>query len=393
MSGRSESYVQLLRSFPDSDKLNTVSEGAECLFLRLLAVTDDAGRYPADPGWVAAKVFTHRLISGTVTPDIVAERLGELERATLIALYDVQRKAYLQIVNLFRHNRSDVKPRLLYPAPEQQVATSIEGIDPSSEQTRNGHVAKAKRTRTGSGTNAGRTRNGHGPLSHHRTIKEPPPPKASSNHRTERDLVVVEFSSEGGNPETLDRNGHASTWDKASAALTAFGVAELSCLAAARKNGCSEAHVLELIAFASERRGQWQKPAGALHRRIQNATPERSVADHWPPTSAVETAEQRIEKSIAADQAEEKKSAAERAETQASLEQLERDQGWSLDELSDEPLAELIREKVPGGQMYIARYGLAGCRVQPAIRPKLLRELQSKGATSSVEPNSTTGGT
>jgi hypothetical protein len=66
---RRESFNPLLKSYPDSNRINSVSEGAELLYVRLIAATDDKGRFYANPHWVLAKLFTARMIRGQVTED------------------------------------------------------------------------------------------------------------------------------------------------------------------------------------------------------------------------------------------------------------------------------------------------------------------------------------
>jgi hypothetical protein len=44
-SERRESYNPLLKSYPDSEKVNAVCVGAETLFTRLLAQSDDLAHY------------------------------------------------------------------------------------------------------------------------------------------------------------------------------------------------------------------------------------------------------------------------------------------------------------------------------------------------------------
>lgn len=151
---RDSAYNPLLKSYPDSDKINAVSEGAEVLYVRLVAASDDGGRYPADPAWVLARLFTLRMTSG-LKEKAIADRLDELSRVGLIEIYAVGERRYLQIVNVFRTLRKDVKPRLVYPEP----------CDAS--------VTHPLRARPASVTDPLRTRYGHGPLDQTHTITRP----------------------------------------------------------------------------------------------------------------------------------------------------------------------------------------------------------------------------
>jgi len=112
-----EPYNPLLKSFPDSEKINSVSEGAEVLYLRLIAACDDAGRYWAEPKMVLAKLFTHRAINGQVTIRGVDKRLSELERIGLIRFYRSDGKRYLEMVRVFKRLRPDLAVHLFCPEP------------------------------------------------------------------------------------------------------------------------------------------------------------------------------------------------------------------------------------------------------------------------------------
>jgi len=141
MSTRNESYNPLLKSYVDSEKVNAVSEGAENLYVRLIAQSDDEGRYSAEPKWVLAKLYTHRMLNGLEASE-VERRIDELWAVDLIRLYEVEGKKFLQLVNVFRTHRSDVKRKLVYPKPLTEPVTH-------ALRTRNGHVTDPLRTRDG----------------------------------------------------------------------------------------------------------------------------------------------------------------------------------------------------------------------------------------------------
>jgi hypothetical protein len=157
MGKRRVSYVQLLRFYPDSEKINAVSEGAEVLYLRLIAASDDCGRYSGESRWILAKLFTARMITGEVMAEKIEGRLVELENVGLIRRYEVDGKRYLELLNLFRMNRSDVKPVLVFPAPES--TSEQPRIDSETEPE-----TDTLQNRNESDTDAGRERDGCGPL-------------------------------------------------------------------------------------------------------------------------------------------------------------------------------------------------------------------------------------
>lgn len=164
---RNGSYNPLLKSYPDSDRVNAVSEGAEVLYCRLIAASDDAGRYYGDANWVLSKLFTARSIAGTVTAEDMESRLRELERAEvgLIRRYRVSGMTYLEMPNVYKTLRTDVKRDVRFPDPPEVVESS--------------DVTDPGRTRNESGPDAARVRNEFGPpdphQTHTRTTPEPDP--------------------------------------------------------------------------------------------------------------------------------------------------------------------------------------------------------------------------
>jgi hypothetical protein len=111
-----EPYNPLLKSYPDSERVNCVSEGAETLFTRLIAQSDDANHYYGEPAMVLGKLYTRRMCAGQVTLKMVRDRIGELENARLIETYEVEGRLYIEIVNCRKDLRSDVKPDIRFPA-------------------------------------------------------------------------------------------------------------------------------------------------------------------------------------------------------------------------------------------------------------------------------------
>ena len=136
---KQRSYNPLLKNYPDSEKINSVSEGAELLYVRLIAQSDDAGRYSADPAWIAAKLFTARMVAGQIKPAQIQKRLEELDAVGLIVFYDSEGREYLEMVDVFKRHRSDVSIKLAFPEP-----------GPDAYRSRNGPVTDPARVRPGS---------------------------------------------------------------------------------------------------------------------------------------------------------------------------------------------------------------------------------------------------
>lgn len=117
-------------------RLNSVSEGAENLFYRLLSKTDDAGRVFADASLIKGQIYTRRDISVKE----IESRLKELHDAKdekgrgLIILYEAKKEGYCYFPNFSKHQtlRSDIKAKVSYPQPPPvtdsvQVVTVSDG--------------------------------------------------------------------------------------------------------------------------------------------------------------------------------------------------------------------------------------------------------------------------
>ncbi len=129
-------YNPLLKSYPDSDKINAVSEGAEVLFVRLIAQSDDAGRYYGDPKFVLAKLFTSRMAEGQLTVKKIEDRICELEAVGLIERYTSGGSRYIQLVNAFKTVRKDKNPKYRFPGPGASEGTNGAPISaPEGTQT------------------------------------------------------------------------------------------------------------------------------------------------------------------------------------------------------------------------------------------------------------------
>lgn len=123
-----------------SRKLNAISEGAENLYYRLLVVSDDFGRYHADPEIIKGQIYTLRK---TKTPTI-KQRLQELGDIKLIKIYNFNGENYLELADFEKnqHFRKDIKRKNDFPSFQQglrnesaQVRTGLD-VEPA-EQYRN----------------------------------------------------------------------------------------------------------------------------------------------------------------------------------------------------------------------------------------------------------------
>jgi hypothetical protein len=62
-----EPWNPLLKSYPESEKINSCSMDAETMYTRLIAKSDDNANFYGDPALMASYLFGHRLANGTIT--------------------------------------------------------------------------------------------------------------------------------------------------------------------------------------------------------------------------------------------------------------------------------------------------------------------------------------
>ena len=111
-------------------RLNSVSEGAENLFYRMLTKTDDKGNIFSDPQLIAGQVYPRRK---NITETEIKKRLLELHNAKndeseeeisdeerdcgLIDIYRVKGEFYAHFPNFKKHQklRKDIALKIMYP--------------------------------------------------------------------------------------------------------------------------------------------------------------------------------------------------------------------------------------------------------------------------------------
>lgn len=102
---------RMLRDWTDSEKVDTLSVHAERFFTRLIMKVDDYGRYPASPKYLRAMLFP---LKEDMRETDISRCLNECQVAGLIALYEVEKKEYVQI-NDFRQRLRQKTEK--YPCP------------------------------------------------------------------------------------------------------------------------------------------------------------------------------------------------------------------------------------------------------------------------------------
>jgi len=120
MGRLSKQYQAVYRSIVDSRRINSVSDGAEALYFRLLIVSDDFGRYHGEAFKVCARALTARWEAGRVSPADVEERLTELERAGSLRRYAVDGEVFLEIID-YADPTADDRRTSKFPDPADGV--------------------------------------------------------------------------------------------------------------------------------------------------------------------------------------------------------------------------------------------------------------------------------
>lgn len=129
--------TRLLREgYLDSERVNALSDPAECLFVRLMLLADDFGRFDARPNYIISRAYPVRR---DVSEKDIARRLEEMSKVSLILLYQVDGKPYLEIQNFHQRTRAKMSK---FPAPDGTRAVRIER--PAYDDTRTKGEAPAE---------------------------------------------------------------------------------------------------------------------------------------------------------------------------------------------------------------------------------------------------------
>ena len=139
MSRKNESYVPLLCGYPDSEKINKVSEGAEAMFCRLIAKCDDDGNYHGEPMRLLGKLFTLRYENGTMNVNKVKKYLKELIGIGLVVRYECVTGCnesvtvrYVHVIDCKKSLRVDVKKKVFFPEYKKELQTLANKEDSST---------------------------------------------------------------------------------------------------------------------------------------------------------------------------------------------------------------------------------------------------------------------
>ena len=116
------SYQAVYRSYTDSVKVNGLSLLGEILYLRLLCLSDDHGRYHGTAHDVLGKALSKRWAAGQVDLRDVEAALQEIEEADLIFRYEFKGEALLQLQDYADPTTEDRRKKR-FPGPETPGVT------------------------------------------------------------------------------------------------------------------------------------------------------------------------------------------------------------------------------------------------------------------------------
>jgi len=128
----------LRKSYPESEKVNAVSLGAETLFTRLLAQCDDNANYYGSPSLVAAYLYGHRLDNGSASIAKVKGWIGELCDMGLTQNYRVNEKEYLHVIKCKKSLRGDIKADVRFPQVKQSQGCTESVTNPARTRNESG---------------------------------------------------------------------------------------------------------------------------------------------------------------------------------------------------------------------------------------------------------------
>lgn len=120
---------RVLRDWTASEKIDSLSIGAEVFFVRLIMKADDFGLYPANPKFLRSTLFPLKEISESD----VLKWLDECRVSGVISLYQNDGKQYLQILNFEQRLRLQ---KAKYPMPDQCQTNDSQLTDNGRPETK-----------------------------------------------------------------------------------------------------------------------------------------------------------------------------------------------------------------------------------------------------------------
>lgn len=112
-----EPWNPLLCSYPDSDKINSISYEAETLFTRLIARCDDNANFDGEPALLLCGLFAKRFRDQLIDVTKVERLRDELVSAGLVTLYRNNGAIYIHINKCKKCIRKDLAKDERFPQP------------------------------------------------------------------------------------------------------------------------------------------------------------------------------------------------------------------------------------------------------------------------------------
>jgi len=137
-----EPWNPLLCSYPDSDKINSISFEAETLFTRLVARCDDNANFDGEPALLLCGLFAKRFRDGLIDVTKVKRLRDELADADLITLYTINSATYIHVNKCKKCIRKDLARDERFPQPTD-IKEDTENV---TESSRNRNENEAHRT-------------------------------------------------------------------------------------------------------------------------------------------------------------------------------------------------------------------------------------------------------
>jgi hypothetical protein len=130
----------LLSNYPQSEKVNSVSIGAEMFYTRLIAASDDRGNYYGNPALILGYLLAHRMVKGEANIDIITGWIAELSdpKVGLLAEYGQNGSRYLHLQGVYKFLRCDrsrdyrfpPEPKTLIPVCNGSVYGAVDDVVP-----------------------------------------------------------------------------------------------------------------------------------------------------------------------------------------------------------------------------------------------------------------------
>jgi hypothetical protein len=175
---------RILRDWTGSTKVENLTVHAERFFTRLIMKADDYGRYHANPKLLKPHLFP--LLIDQIRETDISRWTAECEKAGLIAVYEIESKQFLQIMDFNQRLRLKTAK---FPNPPFQTDE-----DQADDFENDGHTTDTRLTNDGHMSDTGQSHDGV--KRSRREVEEKGSRKSSSAATTEKKHVSIQAKSE-----------------------------------------------------------------------------------------------------------------------------------------------------------------------------------------------------